>query len=176
MERKGALMKKLRIVVDCDGVLNEFWNTYCKKFPNANWETDMMKRPEVADFWLNPQYEFWYSLPELADSETFNRIMEGHEVIFLTNTAHSKARKDWLECKGYLTKDRTLLCNAPGTSKYNALKALKPDVFIDDFGKNIADGWEAGVPLCIKFENDKPYEMWEKINEVIKSYEKRLYK
>ena len=156
-------MKKLRIVVDVDGVLADFIGPYEAKF--GKWVDNTVKgSPAIKDFWDNPPYEFWANLPVLVDSDIFNAAVEGHEVIFLTNTASPKGRREWLLKNNFLNehvfmntprygdrleklvKERLLICNAPGTSKKATLAVLKPDLFIDDYGKNINDATALGIP------------------------------
>ena len=160
----------MRIVVDCDGVLNDFWNTYSNTFAGVTNGNYWNKNEITRDFWNNPKYDFWVTLPAITDYKQFNSIMEGHEVIFLTNTAHPKARKNWLAQNGFLTEDRTLICNPPNTSKKAILKLLQPDVFIDDYGKNIEEAKELNIPLCWKFDNEVTNHIeWRNIERELRS-------
>lgn len=158
-------MKKIRVVCDVDGVLADFVGPYSKLFPNHVWG-DFTE--EEKEFWNNPKYDFWANQPVITDLYQFEQVMRNCEVIFLTNTAHAAARRDWLKKHGFL-KDRTLIVNPPGESKYNILKLLKPDVFIDDYGKNVKDGKRAGVPVCIKFDNKVVQSSWANVEEDINS-------
>lgn len=151
-------------VVDVDGVLCDFWGFYQEKFGKKEGYS-AEDNPAENEFWKNPPYNFWSSIPRITNPEWLNRTLEGYTIVFLSNCPHPSARKDWLISNGFWKDDRIFIANPINTSKKNILRLINPQVFIDDFGKNIREGEEVKIPFCIKFDNKNPETQWNLIKE-----------
>lgn len=144
-------------VVDVDGVLADF-RTPFKKLKLQKHEEDF--------FFSNPEYRFWYDLEPLIDAETFHQALKHYKVIFVTNCPHAKARQDWLIDYGFLVEGMAIACASQGTSKKDIVKMLRPEVFIDDYEKNIEEINSLGIVKHIfKFDQDKANYSWFIIKE-----------
>lgn len=153
-------------VVDVDGVLCDFWGFYQEKFGKKEGYS-AEDNPAENEFWKNPPYEFWANIPRITEPEWLDRALEGYTIVFLSNCPHPSARKDWLIKNGFWKDDRIFIANPINTLKKNTLELIAPRIFIDDFGKNIKEGHEVGVPLCVKFNNKSPREEWILIKELL---------
>jgi len=155
------------VAVDVDGVLADFWNTYSKLFEIKPGSFDQKGSEEEADFWENPPYKFWYSLPRITEPRWIQEATRGYKVIFVTSAAHIQARRHWLIDHGFMGGAELLWPNSPQESKNEILNFLEPIMFIDDFGKNIEEAKTLDIKHCIKFENKDPEESWKKIKEIL---------
>lgn len=122
-------MKKLKVILDCDGVSINFISGLCEKF---NLSYEMMHGWEADWVWeifprIKDDHEFWENLPELAP---FISVPTNVEVVrHLTACPHTKARKKNLKKLGWP--------KIPVTHSDNKVKWLidhidEWDVFVDD--------------------------------------------
>lgn len=157
-----AIIKRLKIGVDVDGVLanftdaakeliRELFNKDVKGVTQTTWsfsslglsDTDEDKiwrhiDSSVKDFW----YNFLYPMP---DTNLLKPLCDAHEVIFITNRKHplpeaqsmpvNEQTAYWLRNWFHIPNPTVLLSNKKGP----LAKALGLDYFIDDRDKNLQE-------------------------------------
>jgi 5'(3')-deoxyribonucleotidase len=143
-------MKKLRILVDVDEVLNNLldcWVDYLNKQYNANANAQDLKVwnlqgifPELTEEEVNrPLYDdvLWQSLsPRPGSTEYLKRMIDdGHDVLIVTASVYQTlpAKMDWLFVHyPYLSWDNVILTRRK--------QLIRADVLIDDGIHNLEGG------------------------------------
>ena len=130
----------LRIALDCDGTLFDFWTAYCKKFKNTPKYTDdhtitknVRKLMKDKDFWEN------LSLIERPNFEPYN---------YCTRRINSKVYTRNCMLKNNLPIKPIYQVLTQNRNKADIIKG-RCDVLIDDSRFNVEQCIKAGVPALL---------------------------
>lgn len=134
-------MKKLRIGSDLDGVLDDFWNPYVKRFGQPKNDYEITKNCQQK---LRKDRDFWINLPVL------NRANFDIHLYCTKRTSSKEYAKYWLEMNGF-NKAPIYQCIYQYGSKAPFIKG-KVDLFIDDSPSNFIDLNSKGIP-CLLMDN-----------------------
>lgn len=125
-------MNRPKAACDVDQVLADFQGPYYA-YLNAG--------GDKSQFWQDARTkpDIWLSLKPICDFMRFQWIFRNYDVYFVTNCPQVDARREWLQRHGFMQPWNTLICNDIGKSKAEIIQILRPEVFVDDYYKNIFD-------------------------------------
>ena len=134
-------MKKLRIGLDLDDTLNQFFNPYLQRFREPKNQTEITRNVQRV---LSKDREFWLNLPV---ANTIDFIPE----LYCSKRVNPKSwSKQWLEDNGFPNRPFYQMVYQQG-NKANMIKG-RVDVFIDDSYSNFTAMNKAGLP-CLLINN-----------------------
>lgn len=133
----------LRIGLDIDDCLADFWGAYCNYFDTKNnpkMLEDSMITKNVQNI-LRHDRDFWLSLPVLNFPDFVPEL-------FCTKRVNSKSwTKEWLKINGFPDRPVYQMIYQHG-NKADMIKG-KVDIFVDDSWRNVKAMNEAGVPTLL---------------------------
>jgi len=132
-------MNKLKIGLDIDEVLADWWNPYIKRFGLPKTDSEITKNCQQV---LRYDRKFWLSLPVIRRPEKFEPIL------YCTKRSCVKDySKTWLDNNDFPHKPvYQQICQC--ASKAPMIKG-RIDVFIDDSIKNWIDLNMSGIPCLL---------------------------
>lgn len=136
-------MKKLRIGLDIDDCLADFWGAYCKYFDtehNPRMLEDEVITKNVQQI-LSKDRSFWLNL-EVINMPDF--VPE----LYCTKRVSNKAwTKKWLEINGFPNRPVYQMYYQQG-NKADMIKG-RVDVFVDDSFSNVLKCQKSGLPALL---------------------------
>lgn len=137
------MLRNLRIGLDIDDCLADFWNAYCEYFDvehNPRMLEDKIITRNVQQV-LSKDREFWLGLEVL-------NVPDFIPELYCTKRVNSKRwTKAWLEMNGFPDRPVYQMLYQQG-NKADMIKG-KVDVFIDDSFSNVLKCNQSGIPALL---------------------------
>lgn len=129
------MLKDIRIALDIDDCLADFWGEYVKRFGQPKNDAEITRNVHNV---LRHDKEFWLSLPKLVDELDFD------VELYCTKRVHNKAwTRQWLKANGF--PDRPIYQVYYQKDDKSRFIKGKVDLFIDDSFTNVMQCNNAGI-------------------------------